>query len=152
MKNKAFTLIELLVVVLIIGILAAIAVPQYQKAVLKSQFTQLKLLVSALIKAQEEYYLVHGDYASDINSLAITIPIDDSKYTCHLSNKRGAGCDGRIMYYQIFNTDDVYVPGRRECGVLDNTNKNAVAICQEETGKTEPDWTSGKYSSYKYNY
>lgn len=55
MKHKsntwAFTLIELLVVVLIIGILAAVAVPQYQKAVNKARVTQLWTTLNAIDKA-----------------------------------------------------------------------------------------------------
>lgn len=59
-----FTLIELLVVVLIIGILAAIALPQYQKAVLKSRLTQGMVMVRSLRDAQKVYKLANGEMAT----------------------------------------------------------------------------------------
>ena len=61
-SQKGFTLLELLVVVVIIGILAGIALPQYQKVVAKSKSAQLKTLVSAITKSVQEYYLVHDSY------------------------------------------------------------------------------------------
>ncbi len=57
-----FTLIELLVVVLIIGILAAVAVPQYQNAVRKAQGREGHAVIDALDKALADYYLEHGSY------------------------------------------------------------------------------------------
>ena len=73
MKNQAFTLIELLVVVLIIGILAAIAVPQYQKAVDKSRLSELTILSKHIKDMQEVYYLAKGSYAADCLELGVNV-------------------------------------------------------------------------------
>ena len=75
MKNKqAFTLIELLVVVLIIGILAAVALPQYQKAVEKSKATQAITLLKSVYQAAENYYLANGIWPRRFDELSVDIP------------------------------------------------------------------------------
>ncbi len=74
MNKQAFTLIELLVVVLMIGILAAVALPQYRKAVEKSRATQALSLLKTLAAAQEAYYLANGEYATSFDALDVALP------------------------------------------------------------------------------
>lgn len=78
---KGFTLIELLVVVLIIGILAAIALPQYQLTVSKSKYTAMMNIINAVGQAQEEYYLVHNKYSKNCTDLSIEKPQNTSTYS-----------------------------------------------------------------------
>lgn len=74
MKNtKAFTLIELLVVVLIIGILASVALPQYQKVVERSRATQAVAMLRSLKPAFEEYYLANGTWPNKFEEVSLDV-------------------------------------------------------------------------------
>ena len=85
-KNAGFTLIELLVVVLIIGILAAVALPQYEKAVMKSRMSKLLLITKDIKNAEELYYLANGQYTENFHDLDITPPGTISGNTSYVSN------------------------------------------------------------------
>ena len=87
-SKAAFTLIELLVVVLIIGILAAIAVPQYQRAVEKSRMAEAVAIVRAIVNAQHVYYLANATYADTLAQLDIdVVGEEDNNY---LGRKKSA--------------------------------------------------------------
>ena len=80
MKNKqAFTLIELLVVVLIIGILAAVALPQYQKAVTKSRFAEALANLKTIAQAHQVCSLEKGSFCT-LDELSVEIGEYDGNY------------------------------------------------------------------------
>ncbi len=80
MKNRStgrlggFTLIELLIVVLIIGVLTAVALPKYQKAVDRSRYATLMPVASSIKNAQEAFYMASAEYSDDLQNLDIQLP------------------------------------------------------------------------------
>ena len=74
--KKGFTLIELLVVVLIVGILTAVALPQYQKAVEHANMVEAAVILRSIANANQLYYMQTGEYANenDIEKLDVQVP------------------------------------------------------------------------------
>jgi type II secretion system protein G len=103
-NKKAFTLIELLVVVLIIGILAAIALPQYQAAVEKSKASEALIMVKAIKNAQDMYFLATGkNYPTSFDELDISIP--NITGTCP-STDRTICVYSKNWTFELWNTGD----------------------------------------------
>ncbi len=111
-NNSAFTLIELLVVVLIIGILAAVAVPQYQKAVEKSRLAEALLNFKTITDCFAVYKLEHGlptegeVYMQDICPLEIALEDMGNEYSSKSKNFEythpqctRTGCDVSIFRF-----------------------------------------------------
>ena len=69
--RKGFTLIELLVVVLIMGILASVAMPQYFKSVEKTRVAEAVEWLSAVTAAQERAHMQKGSYATRLEDLDV---------------------------------------------------------------------------------
>jgi type IV pilus assembly protein PilA len=69
--RKGFTLIELLIVVVIIGILAAIAIPKFEHTKGKAYVSSIKSDLRNLMSAQEAYYYDYQTYASSLSQLQV---------------------------------------------------------------------------------
>ena len=144
--QNGFTLIELLVVVLILGILAAVALPQYQDAVAKSRATQVVTATKSIKVAQQAYYMENNAYANKIEDLNIGFADTTGNAfavgkdtTCNLN-------EGIDYVYCLLQSPKIafhryYAHEGLVCCSYGDDNYKGDKLCQHFTGTTT--WSNG---------
>ncbi|MDR0291280.1 MAG: prepilin-type N-terminal cleavage/methylation domain-containing protein [Elusimicrobium sp.] len=156
-RRRGFTLIELLVVVLIIGILAAVAVPQYNKTVKKTKMTEAVSNIRVLAESGKRYLLTTGDYPQSFDDLDVSPPgnkdssvsyTSSSKINYRFHNVAGGHIEAEhsprdttthIMYYFATNT--------LQCMGITQEGKD---ICANLTGSPAQACAEAGYTCYNF--
>lgn len=79
-RNRGFTLIELMITVAIVGILAAVAYPSYQNAMIKNRRATAQAHLSDLAQRQQQYLMDNRSFTTNIADLKTSTPTDVSSY------------------------------------------------------------------------
>ena len=131
-RNKGFTFVEMLVVVLIIGVLSAIALPTYRRAVERTRAVQGITTLEHIAKAQVAYNAKRGEYASTAFSLPINLEDNNG------NEVSGSQFNDQFFTYNIFGNQQASATAARSTGeyTLLIDYASGEVTCQAVEGST----------------
>jgi len=121
-SQKGFSLIELMMVVVIIGVLAGVGIPQYQKFQMKARQSEVKSLLSSMYTSQKAFYAEWNQYYADFNAV-------------------GYGLSGALGYRVTFNAAGIVGPVNHPSAIYAGaaaTVFNSTAYCAAQPGGNTP--------------
>jgi len=134
-RKKGFTLIELMIVVAIIGILAAIAIPNFLRFQLKAKSSEGKTNLAAIRTAEQSYYSEFGSYVSADPDPAVA-SVTSSKQT--FNGTTGFGTIGWSPEGTVYFSYGVDGDGTN--AALDHTGFTATAMADIDADTTLQGW------------
>ncbi len=131
-NNEGFTLIELLVVIIIIGILAAIALPAFLNQASKAKQSEAKTNIGSLNRGQQAYFLEAGKMSSSVDLLGLGIPTETTNYKYTISG--GGDTQKTLVTNQAqhkTNAIKAYVGGVKQGTTVETSEATTLSVVCE---------------------
>ena len=123
-NRKGFTLIELMIVVVIIGILAALAIPRFMQATTKSKQSEAKGILKQIYTMERAYRQETDNYSADLNAIGVEIPANPRYQYVVVANAGTGFTATATANLDDDATDDVWTID--ETGNLQNTSNDVT--------------------------